>query len=87
MAKATLQEVPQPRRYMVTLELDQDEAATLLAVTRKIGGSPTDSRRAHTDAISVALAGSIGYEAAYVPAKEIMPSTSIHFYYTKKENV
>lgn len=39
----------------VTLTLSEDEARTLLEITGKIGGSPTESDRRHTDAIGSAL--------------------------------
>lgn len=49
-------EVPQPPviEPRVLLELTLDEAATLLWVTRFIGGNP-EGRRRHIDALRVAL--------------------------------
>jgi hypothetical protein len=53
MAKITKEVIPAV--YTYTLVLSQEEASTLLALTEKIGGSPTASRRKHTDAIRFAL--------------------------------
>jgi hypothetical protein len=47
--------VPPPPTHKVVLELSLAEAETLLAITGLIGGCPSESRRAHTDAIGEAL--------------------------------
>ncbi|MGC5319335.1 hypothetical protein ACPXB5_11415 [Micromonospora arida] len=48
---ATAKRAPSP----VTLTLTEDEACTLIAILRNIGGDPAKSRRKHSDAMSDAL--------------------------------
>ena len=58
MAKATkrlLPAFPVVPKYTVTLELSQNEAETLFAVTTRIGGVPEKSRRQFMDNIGKAL--------------------------------
>ncbi len=57
MAKATITPPPQPP---VTLDLTPDEAQTLVDILALVGGMPVTSRRAHAEAIRVAL-DSAGY--------------------------
>lgn len=56
MAKATVQykEVVQPIEK-VTLEINQTEAITLLAILARVGGSPINSPRKYADSIYTAL--------------------------------
>lgn len=56
MAKATVQykEVVQPIEK-VTLEINQSEAITLLAILARVGGCPLNSPRKYADSIYTAL--------------------------------
>jgi hypothetical protein len=48
---------PKPEIISVSLTLDVETAKTLKVILGRVGGSPTDSRRRHADAISDALEG------------------------------
>lgn len=63
MAKATAQykEVVRPVEK-VTLEINQDEAITLLNILARVGGCPTHSPRKHADSIYIALGDVIGMD-------------------------
>lgn len=39
----------------IEITMTESEAETILAVTRRIGGTPHNTRRKHTDALGVAL--------------------------------
>ena len=54
MAKAT-KNIPQKPVITYTLELTEEEANFLLAVTQCIGGDPVASRRRYSDTIAEAL--------------------------------
>lgn len=49
----------------VTLNLNEDEVNTLIALMARIGGSPTHSPRRHVDAISNALHMALGAPGGY----------------------
>jgi len=55
MAKATKSIIPQKPVITYTLELTEEEANFLLAVTYSIGGDPVASRRRYSDTIGKAL--------------------------------
>ena len=55
MAKATKNVIPQKPVITYTLELTEEEANFLLAVTQCIGGDPVASRRRYSDTIGKAL--------------------------------
>jgi hypothetical protein len=56
MATATSQSVPQPRPpRMYMLAMNEQEAAALMVILNRIGGSPTTTRRGLTDAIQNAM--------------------------------
>jgi hypothetical protein len=55
MAKATKSIIPQKPVITYTLELTEEEANFLLAVTHCIGGDPVASRRRYSDTIGKAL--------------------------------
>lgn len=57
MAKASMGDV-------ITIELNQDEAETLVVVLRKIGGAPDTTRRGFTDNVLKALR-TIGFTEDY----------------------
>lgn len=59
MATATKNPPPQTPPPTYTLELSQEEAQTLADVLSRVGGSMTDSRRRHTQAILDTL-GDVG---------------------------
>lgn len=49
---------------VITIQLDQDEAESLVLVLRKIGGPPSTTRRGHTDSLYQALR-KIGFDKDY----------------------
>jgi hypothetical protein len=70
MAKVTLKSVTKTLVIKtVTVALTEQEAKTLGLVLARVGGSPTNSRRKHTDSIGEALQTVMG-DPFYYPEKK-----------------
>ncbi len=77
MAKAsvTFKKVIQPIEK-VTLEMNQSEAITLLAILSRVGGCPTNSPRKHADAIYKTLIEAVNMD--YCTLKETNEAQSLY---------